>query len=139
MKKFREDIWHPLGWRKKLAKQEEEERAAAQLAISQQLDCSASNKDKNNSFKSSMRRPASALGGSSRRRESRHNQKEAVLGVEDITDRNLFLASWNMPEQHRVHTGKGVRGNSSAAIGWHLELDIDALKDLDGTYLPNFS
>ena len=57
--------------------------------------------------------------------------------MESITDRNLFLATWLQPEQHRVHLGSGVRGDSAAANGLHLELDIDAIKDLDGNYLAN--
>ena len=132
-RKAREDIWHPLGWRKKLEQQEELERAAADLAMENRTGAS-----KKSQKTATLRRPASALAGStSRRRESRHDQKQAQVGVESITDRNLFLATWLQPEQHRVHLGSGVRGDSAAANGLHLELDIDAIKDLDGNYLAN--
>jgi hypothetical protein len=133
-KKAQEDIWHPLGWRKKL--QQQEERAAADLAMenrARQLEDSKRSKKS-----STLRRPASALASTSgRRRDSRHDQKQVQVGAEKITDRNLFLATWLNPEQHRVHLGSGVRGDSASANGLHLELDIDAIKDLDGTYLAN--
>jgi hypothetical protein len=133
-KKAQEDIWHPLGWRKKL--QQQEERAAADLAMENRARQLENSKKSRNS--ATLQRPASALAGTSgRRRESRHDQKQVQVGAEKITDRNLFLATWLNPEQHRVHLGSGVRGDSASAHGLHLQLDIDAIKDLDGNYLAN--
>ena len=34
--------------------------------------------------------------------------------------------------------GKGIRGNAASFENVHMEMDIDAIADFDGTYLPNF-
>ena len=134
-RKARADVWHPLGWRKKLAQQEELERTAAEVAMREKSGKELKKAKRN----APPRRPSSALAGtSSRRGVSRHAKIHAVVGAENIGDRNLFLASWEPPEQHHVHLGSGVRGDSSAAEGFHLELDVDAIRDLDGTYLASF-
>ena len=128
-----EDLWHPLGWRKKLALKEERERRAADIALSDSIR--AANKSKKSST-ASRRRPASALGTSRRQKPV---QEVAVLGAANIHDRNLYLTTWVMPQQHHVHLGdSGARGDVAAARGFRVELDIDAVKDLDGTYLTNF-
>jgi len=130
-----EDLWHPLGWRKKLALQEEQERAAADRALSQSQR--AANREKQRANMVTRRRPASALGTS--RRTKLQVQEKHVVGAENIHDRRLRLTTWEMPEQHHVHLGvSGARGNADAARGFRVELDIDAIKDLDNTYLASF-
>jgi len=42
-----------------------------------------------------------------------------------------------MPERHRVNTGAKMAVSLAAEVP-HIELDIDALEDLDGTYLATF-
>ena len=131
IKASKQDILRPLGWRQKM--QREAERAAAE-AHSEAVQIIRQEKK---STRKSLLRPASAFVDSTRKRESRHDQKDHLQGVDNISARNLFLATWTLPESHRVHIGKGVRGDSSAANGWHLEIDIDALTVLDDKYLPS--
>ena len=131
--KAAEDLWHPLGWRKKLAQQGQQEHTAAELAL---LDSTLATQKSKTAKAATRRRPASALGLS-----RRHQQKPeaAVLSARKVHDRKLHLTTWEMPDGHHVHLGvSGARGDTSAARGFHLELDIDAIKDLDGTYLTNF-
>lgn len=123
----------PLGWRHKLARQLEEEATAAELELSESLR-EIKRRERNRHILS-IKRPASALSGSNRRHESESEHTESTLCPENVTDRKLFLATWDPPEQHRVHLGSGVRGNSSAVDGWHMQLNVDAIKDLDGMYL----
>ena len=42
-----------------------------------------------------------------------------------------------MPENHRVYTGSKVGSVTAVAEAPHWEIDVDAITDLDGNYMPD--
>ena len=132
----REDVWKPINWREKLAAQlKAEEAATQQLARSQTL---REMKKKQRLGQVKYKRPASALLGNATRRQGSRARNDTLVSVDKIDDRKLHLTTWKQPDHHRVHLGTGVRGDSAAAFGYHVQLDVDALKSLDGSYLEKF-
>lgn len=56
-----------------------------------------------------------------------------------LSRRKLFLSTWSLPERHMVYTGAKIAVSAASAEDVpHVELDIDAIEDLDGTYLATF-
>lgn len=114
----------------------ERERPASAMTVRRDRDG-----DEDSEAPTAGKRPSSAFVPSRKKWETGPPIWEANKYGEcqDINYRKLFLSTWSLPERHMVYTGAKIAVSAASAEDVpHVELDIDAIEDLDGTYLATF-